>query len=99
MLLTISITHQPATDLGYLLHKNPGRHHQAELSFGTAHVYFPAEWDGPAPPRRAARRAGAASLGRRLCEQAPGTLRPTRSIIVSPGDDAASRPASAGGRS
>ncbi len=88
MLLTISITHQPATDLGYLLHKNPGRHHQAELSFGTAHVYFPAEWDGPAPPRRAARRAGAASLGRRLCEQAPGTLRPTRSIIVSPGYDA-----------
>ncbi|MGO9078806.1 MAG: 3' terminal RNA ribose 2'-O-methyltransferase Hen1 [Streptosporangiaceae bacterium] len=41
MLLTISTTHQPATDLGYLLHKNPGRHHQAELSFGTAHVYFP----------------------------------------------------------
>ena len=41
MLLTISTTHQPATDLGYLLHKNPGRHHVAELSFGTAHVYYP----------------------------------------------------------
>ena len=45
MLLTISTTHRPATDLGYLLHKNPGRHHQAGLSFGTAHVYFPAATD------------------------------------------------------
>ena len=25
MLLTISTTHQPATDLGYLLHKHPDR--------------------------------------------------------------------------
>ena len=25
MLLTITTTHRPATDLGYLLHKNPGR--------------------------------------------------------------------------
>ncbi len=41
MLLTISTTHRPATDLGYLLHKNPVRHHLAELSFGTAHVYYP----------------------------------------------------------
>ncbi len=41
MLLTISTTYRPATDLGFLLHKNPGRHHVAELSFGTAHVVFP----------------------------------------------------------
>jgi 3' terminal RNA ribose 2'-O-methyltransferase Hen1 len=41
VLLTISTTHRPATDLGYLLHKNPGRHQMAELSFGTAHVYYP----------------------------------------------------------
>ena len=41
MLLTISTTHRPATDLGFLLHKNPGRHHVAELSFGTAHVVYP----------------------------------------------------------
>jgi 3' terminal RNA ribose 2'-O-methyltransferase Hen1 len=41
VLLTISTTHRPATDLGFLLHKNPGRHHVAELSFGTAHVVFP----------------------------------------------------------
>ncbi len=45
MLLTISTTHRPATDLGYLLHKNPGRHHLAELSFGTAHVYYPEAGD------------------------------------------------------
>ena len=25
MLLTITTTHRPATDLGYLLHKNPAR--------------------------------------------------------------------------
>ncbi|MGH3409273.1 MAG: 3' terminal RNA ribose 2'-O-methyltransferase Hen1, partial [Streptosporangiaceae bacterium] len=29
------------TDLGYLLHKNPGRRHEAELSFGTAHLFYP----------------------------------------------------------
>jgi 3' terminal RNA ribose 2'-O-methyltransferase Hen1 len=41
LLLTIATTHQPATDLGYLLHKNPGRRHEAELSFGTAHLFYP----------------------------------------------------------
>ena len=33
--------HRPATDLGYLLHKHPDRLHEAELSFGVAHVFFP----------------------------------------------------------
>lgn len=41
MLLTITTTHQPATDLGYLLHKNPARLHSFELSFGQAHVFYP----------------------------------------------------------
>jgi 3' terminal RNA ribose 2'-O-methyltransferase Hen1 len=41
VLLTISTTHRPATDLGFLLHKNPGRHHVTELGFGTAHVFYP----------------------------------------------------------
>jgi 3' terminal RNA ribose 2'-O-methyltransferase Hen1 len=41
VLLTISTTHRPATDLGFLLHKNPDRHHVAELGFGTAHVFYP----------------------------------------------------------
>lgn len=34
MLLTISTTHRPATDLGYLLHKHPGRLQSFDLSFG-----------------------------------------------------------------
>jgi hypothetical protein len=41
MLLTISTTHEPATDLGYLLHKNPGRAQSVDLSFGRAHVVYP----------------------------------------------------------
>ena len=41
MLLTISTTHQPATDLGYLLHKNPARLQTEELSFGKAYVFYP----------------------------------------------------------
>lgn len=41
MLLTITTTYQPATDLGYLLHKNPARLHTFPLSFGQAHVFYP----------------------------------------------------------
>jgi 3' terminal RNA ribose 2'-O-methyltransferase Hen1 len=41
MLLTITTTHRPATDLGYLLGKNPARPQTKELGFGTAHVYYP----------------------------------------------------------
>ena len=41
MLLTISTTHRPATDLGYLLHKNPTKCQSFELSFGHAHVFYP----------------------------------------------------------
>ena len=41
MLLTISTTHQPATDLGYLLAKHPDRHQSFELPFGTASVFYP----------------------------------------------------------
>ena len=41
MLLTISTTHQPATDLGFLLHKNPGRAQSSPVSVGTAHVVYP----------------------------------------------------------
>ena len=40
MLLTISTTHRPATDLGYLLHKNPARAQTFELAFGSAHVFY-----------------------------------------------------------
>jgi 3' terminal RNA ribose 2'-O-methyltransferase Hen1 len=41
MLLTITTRHQPATDLGYLLHKNPERFQTFDLSFGQAHVFYP----------------------------------------------------------
>jgi 3' terminal RNA ribose 2'-O-methyltransferase Hen1 len=41
MLLTITNTKLPATDLGYLLHKNPSRLQSFELSFGKAHVFYP----------------------------------------------------------
>ena len=41
MLLTISTTHKPATDLGYLLHKHPDKLQTFDLSFGKAHVFYP----------------------------------------------------------
>ncbi|AEU36813.1 3' terminal RNA ribose 2'-O-methyltransferase Hen1 [Granulicella mallensis] len=41
MLLTLSTTHKPATDLGFLLHKNPARMQTEELSFGKAHIFYP----------------------------------------------------------
>ena len=41
MLLTITTTHVPATDLGFLLHKNPARAQSTSVSVGTAHVLYP----------------------------------------------------------
>jgi len=41
MLLTITYTGNPATDLGYLLHKSPFRAHSFEQAFGNAHVFYP----------------------------------------------------------
>ncbi|MEU8894725.1 3' terminal RNA ribose 2'-O-methyltransferase Hen1 [Nocardia sp. NPDC048505] len=46
MLLTITCTRPagadwPASDLGFLLHKNPGRVQAFEQSYGTAHVLYP----------------------------------------------------------
>jgi 3' terminal RNA ribose 2'-O-methyltransferase Hen1 len=41
VLLTISTTHEPATDLGFLLHKHPDRVRTVALPFGPAHVFFP----------------------------------------------------------
>ena len=41
MLLTITTTHSPATDLGFLLHKHPDRFQSFDLSFGVAHVFYP----------------------------------------------------------
>ena len=41
MLLTLTLTRQPATDLGYLLRKHPDRVQEFALPFGSAHVFYP----------------------------------------------------------
>src|SRR5688572_13505455 len=41
MLLTITTTRTPATDLSYLLHKHPGKLQAVELSQGVAHIFYP----------------------------------------------------------
>ena len=41
MLLNITTSHQPATDLGYLLHKHPDKCQSFPMTFGQAHVFYP----------------------------------------------------------
>lgn len=41
MLLTLTTTHHPATDIGFLLRKNPARLQSFSLTFGKAHVFYP----------------------------------------------------------
>lgn len=41
VLLTVTMTYRPATDLGYLLHKHPVQHQTFEVSVGKAHVLYP----------------------------------------------------------
>lgn len=41
MLLQIETTHRPATDIGYLLHKNPSRVQTFSLAQGSVHVFYP----------------------------------------------------------
>ncbi|MEM9556947.1 MAG: 3' terminal RNA ribose 2'-O-methyltransferase Hen1 [Acidobacteriota bacterium] len=45
MILTITSERAPATDLGYLLHKNPARVHDFDLPFGKATVFYPEATD------------------------------------------------------
>jgi hypothetical protein len=45
MLLTITTTARPATDLGFVLHKNPGERAFGEPSFGVAHEFYPEATD------------------------------------------------------
>ena len=52
MLLTITSTQSPASDLGYLLHKNPAGLHTEELSFGKVHVFYPEADDSALHSRR-----------------------------------------------
>jgi 3' terminal RNA ribose 2'-O-methyltransferase Hen1 len=41
MLLLVTSQTAPAVELGYLLHKHPDKAHAFDLSFGTAHVFYP----------------------------------------------------------
>jgi 3' terminal RNA ribose 2'-O-methyltransferase Hen1 len=41
MILNITTTFKPATDLGFLLHKNPDKFHIFELSVGKAYIFYP----------------------------------------------------------
>jgi 3' terminal RNA ribose 2'-O-methyltransferase Hen1 len=41
MLLTLSTSKSPATDLGFLLHKNPARAQSFNMTFGKAQVFYP----------------------------------------------------------
>jgi 3' terminal RNA ribose 2'-O-methyltransferase Hen1 len=45
VLMTVSTTHEPATDLGFLLHKHPDRVQEFKQSFGTATVFYPEATD------------------------------------------------------
>ncbi len=75
MLLTISTTHQPATDLGFLLYKHPDKLQEFELTFGKAQVFYP-----EATPEKctAALLLGLdpVSLSRRECGQHTFALQP-----------------------
>lgn len=46
MFLSIATTHQSPADLGYLLHKHPGRVPEIEQTFGKARVFYPEAGDG-----------------------------------------------------
>ena len=41
MLLTLTNTSPPATDLGFLLHKNPATVRSVPMGWGAAHVFYP----------------------------------------------------------
>src|ERR1700710_1173765 len=45
VLLTVTTTHRPATDLGFLLHKHPDRLQTFSVPFGQAHVFYPEATD------------------------------------------------------
>lgn len=79
MLLTISTTHRPATDLGFLLHKHPDRVQAFDQSFGTATVFYPEVGEErctaalllEVDPVRLARRAGKGGKGGKGAKGSP----------------------------
>jgi len=48
MLLSVTTTHRPAGDLGFLLHKHPERVQRFEVTAGVAHVFYPEVTDARA---------------------------------------------------
>jgi 3' terminal RNA ribose 2'-O-methyltransferase Hen1 len=46
VLLTITTTREPATDLGFLLHKHPDRLQSFNVSSGVAHIFYPEATSG-----------------------------------------------------
>lgn len=65
VLLSVSTTADHATDLGFLLHKHPGRVQAFEQSFGVAHVFHPrrrtrCSRSSPSPSTRVSEPAGRA---------------------------------------
>ena len=80
MLLTITTTHRPAADLGYLLHKHPGRFQGYDLSFGKAYVFYPEAGRRPLHRLPAARRG-------------PGGHRPGQGLGGGPAGPVRQRPA------
>src|SRR5436305_925892 len=81
MLLTISTTHRPATDLGFFLYKNPARVQSFDLTFGRGHVFYP-------------RAGGERCTAARLWVGVPGAAGDTRSWI---GQDEGEKPLRHGG--
>jgi hypothetical protein len=51
VLLTLTATHRPVTDLGYLLVKHPEKVHSFDVPTGTAYVLYPRPATTAAPPR------------------------------------------------
>lgn len=69
MILKISTTHQPAADLGYLLHKNPTRLHEETFPFGKGYVLFPEISEEMAQAALLLDVDGVASTNLRLCRK------------------------------
>jgi hypothetical protein len=52
VLLTVTTTHRPATDLGFLLHKHPDRVQTFTVPYGEVHVFYPERRQTSGAPRR-----------------------------------------------
>lgn len=44
MLLTITATRKPASDLSFPLHKHPAKVQEVAIFGGSAHIFYPIAW-------------------------------------------------------